>query len=129
MSRLESFLENASDTRLMELFQILDDEETGDVDDVYKDMLLARKIMLSKYNRLNIIGVTIRSVYYYNNKSKRYGNYNAIDKKLQMRVKQIIEKSDKPNMIMPLRYINSPICLFHKVFCCICQNKIYNGLI
>ena len=67
MSRLQSFLENASDTRLMELFQILDDEETGDVDDVYKDMLLARKIMLSKYNRLNIVGVTIRSVYYYNN--------------------------------------------------------------
>ena len=128
MSRLESFLENASDTRLMELFQILDDEETGDVDDVYQDMLLARKIMLSKYNRLNIIGVTIRSVYYYNNKSKRYGNYNAIDKKLQMRVKHIVEKSDKPNMTMPMG-VNSPICLFHEVFCCICENKIYNGLI
>ena len=102
MNRLQSFLENASDTRLMELLQILDDEETGDIDDVYQDMLLARKIMLSKYNRLNIIGVTIRSVYYYNNKSKRYENYNAIDKKLQMRVKQIIEKSDKSNMTMPL---------------------------
>jgi hypothetical protein len=52
----------------MELFQILDDEDTGDIEDVYEDMLLARKIMLSKYNRLNIVGVIIRSVYYYNNR-------------------------------------------------------------
>jgi hypothetical protein len=126
MSRLQSFLGDASDTRLMELFQILSDEKTGDIEDVYKDMLLARKIMLSKYNKFNINGIVVRAVYYYNNRNERHDNNHVENKELNILIKQTIEELTKLNILMPfIRTINTPVSLFHEVFWCICQNRVY----
>jgi hypothetical protein len=58
MDKFEALTHEASNTRLVELYQILETDESKNVGEIYDDMKMARKIMLSRYNRFSISGVT-----------------------------------------------------------------------
>ena len=71
MDKFEALTHEASNTRLVELYQILETYESKNVGEIYDDMKMARKIMLNRYNKFSVIGVTIRGVCFYNNNSDR----------------------------------------------------------
>jgi hypothetical protein len=122
MSRLKDLIGENDSQRMVDLFQILDNEETGNIDAIYKDMILARKIIWSRYNNLTVSNVKIRGVDYYNNNSERHINNNPIDQSLTVQIKKAIQEVKALNRLMTLRVVHPIPTYFHQVFC----NYIYD---
>ena len=116
MSKLKSIIGDGNDQRMIELFNILDDERTGNIDDVYHDMLLARKIILNPYNTFTVSSVQIRGVDFYNNNSERNREVTVVDEKLKLLLNIAIEKLALFDILMPFRFINATMSPFYQAF-------------
>ena len=117
MDKFEALTHEASNTRLVELYQILETDESKNVGEIYDDMKMARKIMLSRYNRFSISGVTIRGVCFYNNNSNSYHNQNSIDEKSKNLIHITINKFTAINILMPFQTVhNSPSMINETLF-------------
>jgi hypothetical protein len=117
MSRLKDLIGENDSQRMVDLFQILDNEETGNIDVIYLDMILARKIIRSRYNKLTVSNVKIRGVDYYNNNSEKHRNDKSIDQSLKVQIKKALEEVKVLNRLMTLRVVNPIPSHFHEVFC------------
>jgi hypothetical protein len=116
MSRLKDLIGENDSQRMVDLFHILDNEETGNIDVIYLDMILARKIIRSRYNKLTVSNVKIRGVDYYNNNSEKHRNDKSIDQSLKVQIKKALEEVKVLNRLMTLRVVNPIPSHFKKVF-------------
>ena len=122
MSRLKDLIGENDSQRMVDLFQILDNEETGNIDVIYKDMILARKIIRSRYNKLTVSNVKIRGVDYYNKNSEKHRDDKPIDQSLKVQIKKALREVKALNRLMTLRVDNPMPSPFHQAFC----NYIYD---
>jgi hypothetical protein len=118
MDKFEALTYEANNTRLVELYQILETDESKNVGEIYDDMKMARKIMLSRYNRFSVIGVTIRGVCFYNNNSDRYHYQNFIDEKSKNLIQITINKFTTINILMPFKTVHNSLSMFNETLFC-----------
>lgn len=107
MTKLEALIGEGKDQRIIELFQILDDESTGSIDDIYKSLSLATKIVRSRFNNLTVTNVRIGGVDYYNNCSDRHQKDKSISEELRNNVKNTIRSADLSNQLSDLKFVNT----------------------
>ena len=115
MSKLDDLIRNGGEKRLMELFEVLDNEDTGNIDDVYRSVQLAMKLILSPHNPFDTTCVKINGVDYYNNNSEISKNNSDMSPQIELKVEKIMSHSRNIDNQNRFKTVNSNLCKFNKV--------------
>jgi hypothetical protein len=124
MSKLKDLIGDNDTERMIDLFQILDDERTGNIDVIYNAMILARKITRNRHNSIIVCNVRIRGVDFYNSNSERHRKDIHISEELEIKITRAIGRSKLFNNLIALRSVNVPHATLHKALCC-CMKLSY----